>query len=113
MNSSSEYFTAERCYITELHNSPDDPGCSVARARVLPGVTTQRHALHGVAERYVVIEGTGRVEVGGVAVDVGPSSVVSIPADVSQRVTNTGTGDLVFLCVCEPRFTPEAYLNLD
>jgi hypothetical protein len=26
--------------------------------------------------------------------------------------SNTGTDDLVFLCVCSPRFLPEAYEDL-
>ena len=38
-----EYYTEERCYISELSNTPADPDASIARARVLPGVTTRWH----------------------------------------------------------------------
>ena len=35
----AEFYTEERCYITELSNLPEDPDCSIARARLEPGVT--------------------------------------------------------------------------
>lgn len=77
-------------------------------------MTTQLHALRGVAERYVILSGTGRLRVGEAApFAVGPAEVVAIPADAPQQITNTGTTDLVFLCACTPRFTPEAYQNLE
>jgi mannose-6-phosphate isomerase-like protein (cupin superfamily) len=39
--------------------------------------------------------------------------VVLIPAACPQRITNTGAGDLVFLAICTPRFTYEAYEELE
>jgi hypothetical protein len=52
----SEYYTEERCYITELSNTPNDPDVSIARARVLPGVTTRWHRLRATTERYLMLE---------------------------------------------------------
>lgn len=110
----SEVDTPERCFITELANTPDDPAVSIARARVAPGVTTRWHRLRGIAERYVILEGRGRVEVGDVApTEVGPGDVVVIPPGCSQRIANTGSTDLVFLAICSPRFVPEAYEDID
>ena len=82
---------------------------SIARARVEPGVTTQPHRLRGVVERYLIIEGEGRATVGGAESDVRQGDVVLIPAGVSQQIANTGADDLVFYCICTPRFTPECY----
>ena len=31
----------------------------------------------------------------------------------AQRITNTGTGDLVFLCICTPAFEPDCYEDLE
>jgi mannose-6-phosphate isomerase-like protein (cupin superfamily) len=105
-----EYYFEEGCYITELSNTPADPEASIARARVLPGVTTRWHRLTGTTERYVMLEGNGRVEVGDEpARDVGPGDVVVIPPLCRQRITNVGEGDLVFLAICTPRFRPECY----
>jgi mannose-6-phosphate isomerase-like protein (cupin superfamily) len=38
--------------------------------------------------------------------------VVSIPAGVRQRISNTGIDDLVFLAICTPRFVKENYVEL-
>ena len=108
----TEFYTDEGCYIVELLNVDGDPGCSIARARVRPGVTTRLHHLTGTIERYVILEGEGRVEVDGTAPTVvRPLDVVAIPAGVSQRIANTGDTDLVFLCVCTPRFEPVNYID--
>lgn len=111
--STPEYYFEERCHITEWWNDADDDAASIARARVEPGVTTRLHRLHGVTERYVMLEGEGRVTIGGRAPEiVGPGDVVVIPPDASQRIANTGATDLVFLAVCTPRFRPEIYEDL-
>lgn len=105
-----EYWFHEGCYITELSNIPADPAVSIARARVAPGTTTRWHRLHDITERYLVLEGEGRVEVGdGLRETVGPGDTVHIPPLVRQRITNTGATDLVFLAICTPRFVAEAY----
>ncbi len=109
-----EYFFEEGCYITELHNVPDDPAVSVARARVPVGGTTRWHVLEGIAERYLIEQGEGLAEVGeGAPQPVMPGAVVVIPPGVRQRIANTGSVDLVFLAVCSPRFVPEAYRDVD
>ncbi len=105
-----EFYTDEGCFIQELWNNGEDEGVSVARARVAPGVTTAWHRLRGAWERYIIMAGTGAAEVDGQApAPVAPGDVVVIPPGVPQRITNTGTEDLIFLCVCTPRFTPERY----
>ena len=105
-----EFHTEEACHILETWNSPEDPEASIARARVEPGVTTRWHKLNGVAERYLITSGNGRVEIGELApTDVGPGDVVVIPPDTRQRITNTGTTDLTFYAICTPRFTPACY----
>jgi mannose-6-phosphate isomerase-like protein (cupin superfamily) len=108
--SAAEYYFDERCYITEWWNSPADADVSIARARVEPGVTTRLHRLKNTAERYLILEGKGRVEIDGLASSVvGPGDVVVIPSGVSQRISNAGKSDLVFLAICTPRFTAEVY----
>ena len=114
-----EYAFIEGCGILESWNNPDDPHASIAWARVAPGVTTRWHALIDVTERYLIVSGTGRVEIGEAAAtdhrvgDVQAGAVVVIPAGVRQRITNTGTEDLLFYAICTPRFTPACYAALD
>lgn len=109
----SEFWTDERCFITELHNCAESPEASLAVARVEPGVTTQLHRLDGITERYVVRKGEGIVEVDGVSQQLALGDQAVIPAGAAQRITNNGSGDLEFYCVCTPRFVPASYVNLE
>lgn len=109
-----EYWFDEGCHIVEVSNHEDDPGVSIARARVPPGGITRWHRLHCIAERYLVVSGRGRVEVGDLdAREIGPGDVVLIPPGVRQRVASIGDADLVFFAVCTPRFRVEAYEDVE
>jgi oxalate decarboxylase/phosphoglucose isomerase-like protein (cupin superfamily) len=126
-----EYPIAERCRILEIWNRPDDPALSVAQARVAPGVTTRWHRLAGTIERYLILTGQGRVELGDLTPEivpdrppaspgtppsvwvVGPGDLIHIPADCAQRITNLGDTDLIFLALCTPRFGHAVYQDLD
>jgi len=112
VNLSNEFPTHENCFILEVSNDAGDPDISIARARVRPGVSTMWHRLDGIAERYLIVRGKGRVEVGDLPPAlVGEGDVVRIPANVPQRITNIGDEDLVFFCVCTPRFVQSAYVS--
>ena len=113
-NLSNEFYTFEKCYITELSNTPDDPDVSIARARVKPGVTTRWHWLKGTVERYYIVNGRGRVEVGKLPPqEVTAGDIVLIPPKCRQRITNIGSQDLVFLAICTPRFSNDVYEDIE
>jgi mannose-6-phosphate isomerase-like protein (cupin superfamily) len=113
-NPATEFHTAEDCYITELSNTDADAACSIARARVASGITTRLHCLEQTAERYVIISGSGQVRVDtAAAIPVQAFDVVHIPAGVPQQISNTGSEDLVFLCICTPRFCMKNYRDLE
>lgn len=110
----SEFTTAERCAILELWNRAGDEAASVARARVAPGVTTQWHCVEGTVERYLIVQGEGLASVGEAAPQrVGPGDFVVIAAGERQRIANVGEADLVFYCICTPRFRQENYRALE
>jgi mannose-6-phosphate isomerase-like protein (cupin superfamily) len=103
------YLTPEHCYIAENFSGKD---VSIAVATVKPSVTTKAHHLNGIQEIYIITAGKGMVAFSGLKptmVSVG--DVIVIPAGVSQKITNTGQTDLVFYCVCTPRFTDACYIN--
>ena len=113
LNLATEYYFQEGCYITELSNSEDDSGLSIARARVESGVTTTLHKLIGTIERYVILQGEGLVSIDGQVFEkVIACDVVIIPPDCSQQITNSGEGDLIFLAICTPRFNNINYHEL-
>ncbi len=105
-----EYFTSERCYVAENYSTET---VSIARATVKPGVTTKAHHLkNSVQEIYIITSGKGKVHVGNLEpAEVSPGDVVVIPANTSQKISNIGKSDLVFYCVCTPRFTEECYID--
>jgi mannose-6-phosphate isomerase-like protein (cupin superfamily) len=109
----AEFLTRERCYIAEILNDPAEPQVSVARARVEPGVTTERHTL-SVLEWYVIETGRGRIQLGdSQPYDVFAGDTIRIPAFCEQKIANTGDSDLLFLCVCVPRFDESCYQSAE
>lgn len=52
--SETEFFTDEQGHIIEIHNTSNDEGCSIIRARVEPGVTALLDAVHGTIEHYII-----------------------------------------------------------
>ena len=108
----SEYYFQEGCFITDLSNSPDDPDVSIVRARVEVGVTTHWHRLKGTTERYYIVSGKGRVEVGDLLPQqVCAGDIVLIPPLCRQRISNIGTEDLIFLAICSPPFSNNVYIQ--
>jgi mannose-6-phosphate isomerase-like protein (cupin superfamily) len=102
-----EIETSENCSIMETWSSDK---VSIARARVKPGLTTEAHYLKNVDEIYIIVKGKGRVKVGNLEptiVTVGDT--VFIPAGTLQQIRNIGRTDLIFYCVCTPRFTQDCY----
>jgi len=114
LDEAAEFYSDERCFILELLNTSEDEEVSIARARVAPGVTTALHRLSNAVERYVILAGQGRVEIGDLPpTDVVPGDLVVIQVGTPQRISNTGDSDLVFLCICTPRFRQECYESLE
>ena len=108
----AEYFFREGCHILESLNDDADPAASIARARVAPGRTTRWHHLDGVTERYLIVSGEGRAEVGSSPpVTVLPGDVVLVPPGTRQRITCTGRDELIFYAICTPRFRPDCYVD--
>lgn len=110
MDTVTEFYTPERCFISELWNQPDDESMSIAIARVKPGIRTRLHYLDGINERYLIIEGRGRVEIEDSPItEVNPGDLVVIPKGKTQRIENIGKIDLKFYCICNPRFNNNCY----
>jgi len=110
--SSKEFLTPERCFVFENWGliSSGDKAVSIARARVVPGVTAKEHYLKGTQEIYLIVKGRGRVQIGGLEpTDVVEGDAVIIPEGTSQRIKNIGKTDLVFYCICTPAFTQDCY----
>ena len=104
-----EYYFREGCYISEWWNTPEDPACSIARVRLPKGQTTLPHTLRGTVERYVLLAGQGVFISENQKYPVRAGDVVYIPGGTVQSIENPGSGDLIFLAICTPRFKENAY----
>ena len=53
------------------------------------------------------------MEIGDLApAEVATGDIVLIPPMCRQRITNTGSRDLVFLAICTPRFSIDSYAEI-
>jgi mannose-6-phosphate isomerase-like protein (cupin superfamily) len=106
-----ESLTHENCFITEILNRDDYENFSIAQARVAPGDATENHTLRDTDEVYYIFSGSGEMEIGGeIAGIVQERDTVFIPRNTSQRIKNLENKDLIFLCICSPRFEMKNYI---
>lgn len=107
-----EFYTEERCHILEIVNSPESENCSLAQARVEVGVTTAWHTLQDADEIYYILQGSGEMEIeSNFKRILKKGEAVLIPKNQKQRIRNMGDVDLIFLCVCAPRWQEELYIS--
>lgn len=104
-----EFIAGDRSVLHELlHPDKADLAIrySLAHARVRPGQTTTPHRLQ-TSEVYYILEGQGRMHIDAEVSDVAAGCAIYIPPRAVQRIENTGTEDLVFLCIVDPAWRRE------
>ena len=75
---------------------------SLDEACVPAGSATQRHYHRLAEEFYFILEGAGKMEIGGETRDIGPGDAILIPAGAWHTITARET--LRFLCCCAPPY---------
>ena len=81
-----------------------DLACSIAHAIVPKGESTLPHRLLESTELYYILKGTGSIQIDGETSPVRPGQIVLIPPGAVQNISNTGTCDLIFLCIVSPKW---------
>jgi mannose-6-phosphate isomerase-like protein (cupin superfamily) len=79
---------------------------SLAEATLAPGQATERHYHAATEELYVVLEGTGEIEVEGDRREVAPGEAVLIAPGAWHRI-RAGGSELRFLCCCAPPYSDD------
>jgi cytosine deaminase len=79
-------------------------GCSIAHALVPHGESTLPHLLKESTELYYILSGCGEMHIDGESAPVRVGQIVLIPPGTRQYIRNTGSGDLVFLCIVAPKW---------
>jgi mannose-6-phosphate isomerase-like protein (cupin superfamily) len=77
---------------------------SLAEATVHPGKSTTPHRHPETEEIYYFLSGSGHMQVADEEADVRPGDAVLIPPGAAHKLTNTGSEDLVLLCICCPPY---------
>ena len=98
------FVTKDGSTIRELHRSERQ---SLAEATLEPDEATQRHHHRETEEIYVVVKGSGMLEVDGESRRVRPGDAVLIPPGAWHQLENTGTSELRILCCCVPPYAHE------
>ncbi len=105
----SEFYIDEGCHIIEILNNEQYPDISISRARVEPHQSTEVHYLNKTVEIYYILQGSGKAIIDNKELPIKPGDLIHIPPDVDQHVINESDQDLLFLCICTPRWTPDIY----
>ena len=80
---------------------------SLAEAVLEPGGSTAVHYHTDSEEVYYVLQGSALLMIAGEEAEIEAGQAVLIPANHRHRIINTGSEDLVFLCVSSPPYTHE------
>jgi mannose-6-phosphate isomerase-like protein (cupin superfamily) len=104
-----EFIAGDNSILRELLH-PDkadlDLRYSFAHAIVRPAQTTLLHRLR-TSEVYYILSGEGEMHINEEAVVVRPGDAVYIPPHAGQFIHNSGTADLVFICIVDPAWRKE------
>ena len=106
----TEIISGDKALLRELLNPRTEHlqiEYSLAWAQVVPGAKTLPHTL-SYSEVYYVLLGTGIMHIDDEEAPIDVQDVVYIPPHAIQWVENTGSGPLVFLCIVNPAWHPEA-----
>jgi len=80
------------------------PAQSLAEATLVPGQGTQRH-YHRVSEEiYLIVEGSGTLEVDGETTEVRPGDAILIPPGAWHELV-AGADGTRLVCCCVPPYT--------
>jgi mannose-6-phosphate isomerase-like protein (cupin superfamily) len=100
------YFAAQDdTFLCELfHPAREDVKIpySIAHAVLKSGCSSRPHRLKESSEVCYILEGQGRIHIGGESASIRQGQAVFIPPASWQHVQNTGTDDLKILCIVYP-----------
>jgi lipoprotein signal peptidase/mannose-6-phosphate isomerase-like protein (cupin superfamily) len=104
LNDCPEFIAGDNTILRELlhpDKAPLELRYSLAHAVLKPGRTSQPHRLR-TSEVYYLLSGRGDMSIAGEISPVRAGQAVYIPPHALQFIRNTGSVDLVFLCIVDP-----------
>jgi len=103
------FTTEDGSEIRELlaHRNSSIRNQSLAEATLRAGQSTRAHFHPRAEEIYYILQGQGRMRMGGEERRVGGGDAIAIPAGMEHKIFQEGQGELVFLCCCAPGYEPD------
>lgn len=100
------FTTKDGSEIRELlaHRNSSIRNQTLAEARLPARLSTIAHFHRQTEEIYYILSGSGAMRVGDEIRAVGSGDAVAIPPGAVHQITNTGAGELKFLCCCAPGY---------
>jgi len=80
---------------------------SLAHAMLRPGEASRPHRLRTSSEVFVIMGGEGTISVDDETAPVAPGRAVYVPPGAVQHLRNTGSEDLIFICLVSPPWRTE------
>jgi mannose-6-phosphate isomerase-like protein (cupin superfamily) len=111
MANSARFLAGDLTHLRELlHPSNDNVNTlfSLAHAYLEMGEKSLPHRLTKSSETYFILEGQGEISIDGSIYKLEKNDTVFVPPNALQWVRNTGEGQLVFLCIVSPPWSPDA-----
>ena len=81
----------------------------VSWTTIAPGSGQRGHAHSGTEQAYIIIAGTGRMQVRDEHQLVGPGTLVFVPPGAPHSIYNPGDEDLVYVTAASPPFPVERF----
>ncbi len=108
LDETPEFLAGDKTHLREiLHPHKDTSvkiGYSIAHARLSVGESSLPHRLAG-SEVYHILEGEGIIHIDRQSIIIKKGDTIYVPPQSSQFVNNTGSTDLIFICIVEPAWT--------
>jgi mannose-6-phosphate isomerase-like protein (cupin superfamily) len=83
-----------------------DASCDLAHLIVLPNHETERHWHERLTEVYLVVRGSGILEIAGHEMRLAPRQAVMIAPGAHHQLRNPTEGELELYVLCHPQFDP-------
>jgi mannose-6-phosphate isomerase-like protein (cupin superfamily) len=85
---------------------------SLAQFTLESGKKSKLHKIKS-SEIFYILQGNGSIEINKEQFQVKKDDSIYVPPNSEQFIKNTGTGDLVFLCIVEPAWKVEDEIILE
>ncbi len=93
------------------HNTLDGVRFSLAQFTIKKGKRSLLHKLQS-SEIYYILEGSGNLMINNESFSVKKDDSVYVPPMSEQFIENTGTSELLFLCIVDPAWKAEVEIIL-